>query len=1039
MNDEEALVAETLSDPYAVRAELVDRLRRDLVGPQEERETLTEAPFRTYVSGVLYPATAGSVDPEEEVDEPDDDMHVGETGFADPPVSLANTRYPSSMGLTFAVDTAASQTLTVTIDTARYEAIGDEPNVTWRRLPLRFDQSVDVTAPISGEERPLEPGLGLYVRVRAADALGRAAVTLVLINRREAAPGHRDADSYFQAGMRVAHDGEVAFVERRTDDLTVADDDLESYRLIYRDVRSFAVGHGVSVGWTIADDAPSRATEVHTTALPTHELRLADSNRDIPTEGLTMLGLGTGDRSQVTRDLRDLLDHYDVWIERQRDVIAGLDEQLQATARTHLDDCATALARMRSGVARLEADDDVLRAFQLANRAMLRQRARARWIAAGSGADGPVEDDSHRWRPFQIAFILLNLDGIADPRHPDRETLDLLWFPTGGGKTEAYLGLLAICVLLRRRRLGELGAGVTVLMRYTLRLLTIQQFERACSLICALEALRRELGDELGSDEISIGLWVGKGGTPSRIDDAKDAIAKIRLNQEVAEGNPMQVRACPWCGTPLGHRAYWFMKSEPRMVISCPNQDCTFHKGLPIHVVDEDLYRAQPTLVIATADKFATLPWVKDAHRLFAVDDRVPPPELIIQDELHLISGPLGTLAGLYEAAVDILCTHDDVRPKVVASTATIRRAARQTEALFDRPMRQFPPLGLDADNSFFAVAAPADRKPTRLYVGALAPGTSQSTLLIRAYAALMQTIAEVDATDAARDPYWTLVGYFNSLRVLGGARIQVLDDVRDRLQAIARDGAPRPLPRSIELTSREPSSAIPGHLAALDLAYPNDEALDYVLATNMISVGVDIDRLGLMVVAGQPQATAEYIQATSRVGRQHPGLVITLYNAGRSRDRSHYENFPSYHQALYRQVESTSVTPFAPRARDRALDAVMISLARTAIPALRPNAAARDVELHLDRLRAFADRLAARAERISPGVGATVRSEIEELLTQRWMGRADEAPALVYTNPYDSVNSLLSPADQAEGDGLPTPSSLRDVDSESNLHLVRV
>ena len=1033
-------VTRTTDDPYDVRAQLVELLREDLVGPHALDEVLTDTPFRTYVSGVLYPATAGTVAPEEEVDEPDDDLgQGGETMYSDPPVSLANTRYPSSMGITFAVDTTAADAVTVAVDAGRYEPQGAEPQVTWRRVPLHFERAVHVRSPLDGHEEELEPGLRLYIRVRPVDDQGRAAVTLVLINRREAPRGRRDADSYFQTAVRVTGRDHGVFVGRRTDDIPVADEDLESYRLIYRDVRSFAVGHGTSVGWTVVAGDPARASEVRTTAVPTHELRLADSNPDIPSDGLAMRELATDHRGGVTARLRDLLDRYGLWIAERDSEVPALDHTLRPTATGHLDDCRRALARMRSGVDRLESDDALFRAFQLANLAMLRQRARGAWIGAGRPDEGPIEDNTHRWRPFQIAFILLNLDGIADPRHEDRAILDLLWFPTGGGKTEAYLGLLAVCVLLRRLRLRGLGAGVTVLMRYTLRLLTIQQFERACALICALETLRREPGRELGDEEISIGLWVGKGGTPATVQDARAAMDKIRVGTEVAEGNPMQVRACPWCGERFDHRAYWFARVEPRLVISCRNKDCTFHKGLPVHVVDEDLYRAQPTLVIATADKFATLPWVRDAHKLFAVDDRFPPPEMIIQDELHLISGPLGTLAGLYEAAVDILCTHDDVRPKVVASTATIRRAAQQAEALFARSMRQFPPPGLHADDSFFAVTASADRKPTRLYVGAMAPGTSQSTLMIRAYAALLQGALEVAATDAARDPYWTLVGYFNSLRVLGGARIQVLDDVRDRLQVVARTREPRSLSRSIELTSREPSSAIPGHLAALDTAVPDDEALDYVLATNMISVGVDIDRLGLMVVMGQPQATAEYIQATSRVGRQHPGLVLTLYNAGRSRDRSHYENFPTYHQALYRQVESTSVTPFSPRARDRALHAVLLSLARTAVPDLRPNAGARDVGRHLETLRGFADRVADRAERIEPGSGTVVRRELEEILTQRWLGRVDEAPSLVYANPYDPVNSLLSSADEAEGDGLPTPSSLRDVDRESNLFLVRL
>jgi ATP-dependent helicase YprA (DUF1998 family) len=520
--------------------------------------------------------------------------------------------------------------------------------------------------------------------------------------------------------------------------------------------------------------------------------------------------------------------------------------------------------------------------------------------------------------------------------------------------------------------------------------------------------------------------------------EARTALDKIRVGTVVEKGNPVQVRACPWCGTKLNHRAYWIAKTGPRLVISCRSDGCEFSKGLPVHVVDEDIYRERPTLIIATADKFATLPWVKNAHTLFGLDTSTRPPELIVQDELHLISGPLGTLAGLYEAAIDLLCTQDGVRPKIVASTATIRRAGPQVRALFDRGMRQFPPPGLEAGDSYYAVTAPRTSRPSRLYVGALAPGTSHSTLMIRVYAALMQAVYELDAPPEVKDPFWTLVAYFNSLRVLGGARIQILDDVRERLRVVAAAREPRPIERNIELTSREPSSEIPGHLEALNAQLPDPETLDYVLATNMISVGVDIDRLGLMTVMGQPQATAEYIQATSRVGRQHPGLILALYNASRSRDRSHYEGFPAYHAALYRQVESTSVTPFSPRARDRALHAVLLSLARTAVPELRENSSARDIEHHVDDLRAFTVAIAERAERVEPGAGEAVRAEFERVV-ERWRARNREAPALVYANPRDEINSLLTSADRAEGEGFPTPSSLRDVDRESNFYLVRV
>lgn len=1032
----------TLAEQYEVRDELIGALERDIVGPREELEVLEDAPFSTYLAGVLYPAELGTPDEAEEVDE-EDEAEGGDTTYTDPPVSLANTRYPSSMGLTFSVDTNRASAISVRISAARYEPEGKGDEQRWHRRPLDFGPvDVDVTA-VGEAEEDIEPGFRLFRLVRPTDEDGITTVTLVAINRRQASPGKRDADSYYQVGIRVDAGMVAAFTQRASMALPVNDEDLETYRLIYRNVHAYAVGHGTSVDWVAAEDGDG-AMSVCTTSIPRYELLLTDSNPDIPIDGLAMCALAGEDRVAAVASLRALADGYGAWIGELESRIPTLAEPLRDTGTSQIARCREALDRIRSGIARIESDDAVWRAFRLANLAMLRQRARSQWAAAGRPPEGPDEGERHKWRPFQIAFLLLNIDGVADGRHPDRVLLDLLWFPTGGGKTEAYLGLIAFTIVLRRLRHGDKGDGVTVLMRYTLRLLTIQQFERAAALICALEDVRQTESD-LGRAEISIGLWVGRDGTPSTVQEARAALDKLRVNAKVDKGNPVQLRACPWCGTRLDHRAYWITKNNPRLVISCRDDDCRFRKGLPVHVVDEDIYRERPSLIIGTADKFATLPWIRQGSELFSTDGAARPPELIVQDELHLISGPLGTLAGLYEAAIDMLCTIDGVRPKVVASTATIRRAQSQSRALFDRDMRQFPPPGLDAEDSYFAVTTGREEKAARMYVGVMAPGKSQSTLMIRTYASLLQTISEIDATPEARDPYWTLVGYFNSLRVLGGARIQVLDDVRERLGVLAENpDEARPLSNSIELTSRESSADIPGHLENLARRLPDDQALDYVLATNMISVGVDVDRLGLMVVMGQPQATAEYIQATSRVGRQYPGLVVTLFNAGRSRDRSHYERFRDYHSALYRQVESTSVTPFAPRARDRALHAVLLTLARTKVPELRASDGARNIDAHVEELRSFAGQLAERAERIAaaqgedPGVGDAVRAELEKRIAE-WQGRNREAPKLVYANPRDAINSLLSSADVAEGEGFPTPSSLRDVDSESNLYLVSI
>ena len=1030
-----ALIDDVLSNQYALRDRLAAAVRRDLVGPEHADEVLSDDPFNTYIAGVLYPGDPRSVEQDQATDTDDDDS---EGSYADPPVALSNTRYPSSMGLSFAIEEGECASLTVRIEAARYAPSGNG----WARQPVESQPvPVDLRVNEARDVRLMvDEHLKLFVRLRKATDDGRRAVTAVLINTAAAAPGQRDALSYFQVQMKVDSPGGAVFVDRGH---TVGggDANMRTHALLYRHRHTFAVGHGTSASWVLTPGG-ERATEIATTTLPEHKVPVVDSNPEINASGLAMSRLAYDAREEVVATLRSLTEEYAEWITRQRDEAQTLDEAaLRTTADEHLASCLTANARIRAGIDALELDDESWTAFRLMNEAMLQQRARSAWIAAGRPDGGPQLDDQHRWRPFQIAFILLNLTGVTDSASSDRDIVDLLWFPTGGGKTEAYLGLIAYVVLLRRLRHGDDGAGVAVLMRYTLRLLTIQQFERAASLICALEVIRRGNSGELGNVPITIGLWVGRDGTPGTVPEARKAINDLRANRPVAKGNPMQVHHCPWCGTPLTARDYWIGDRPSRLNINCGDALCEFAKGLPVYVVDDDIFAVRPALVIATADKFAALPWMKEGgYRLF-IDPhgKHGPPELIVQDELHLISGPLGTLAGLYEAAVDLLCESAGIRPKVIASTATIRRASDQVQALFDRGMAQFPPPGLNAGDSFFATQASPEEKADRLYLGALAPGTSQSTLMIRVYAALMQAVADDLSSDEVRDPFWTLVGYFNSLRVLGSARIQVSDDVQDRLGVIAK-GAPRAAVRRIELTSREQSSDIPAHLANLSRGLPDVEALDYVLATNMISVGVDVDRLGLMVVMGQPQATAEYIQATSRVGRRHPGLVVTLFNASRSRDRSHYERFVTYHDALYQQVEATSVTPFSPRARDRALHAVLILLARVRIPDMRANDGAGAIAAHRTEIDTWVERLAERARRMPAGAGdpddlaESVRAEAKRVLDD-WTARA--AGGLRYVDPRPDVAALMASADAVQGDRLPTPSSLRDVDSECTLYLI--
>jgi hypothetical protein len=307
------------------------------------------------------------------------------------------------------------------------------------------------------------------------------------------------------------------------------------------------------------------------------------------------------------------------------------------------------------------------------------------------------------------------------------------------------------------------------------------------------------------------------------------------------------------------------------------------------------------------------------------------PPALILQDELHLIEGPLGSLVGLYESAVDHLCSDGEIPVKYIASTATVRQAREQVQSLFDRRLASFPPSGLSAADNFFLDSGEShqlsDGPPGRLYLGIAAPGRGPLTPIVRIWSRLLQTAwAHRHRPDI--DPFWTLTGYFNAVRELAGARALYRQDIPERVRRIS-GGALRPLGDDLaqELSGRTPSTELPLVLDLLNQGRP--DAQDALFTTSMFGTGVDVPRLGLMVVNGQPKTTSSYIQATGRVGRRQGALVVAFLRASRPRDLNHYEFFCGYHQQLHRFVEPVTVMPFAPGAIERAAGPVGVFLLR--------------------------------------------------------------------------------------------------------------
>ncbi len=1045
-----------VNDHEKVRSELIDYLQRDQFGPYDGiDEVLPENPLLRYMVGVLHAQRTL-------FEEADDDGGPGrELGTknddSEPGLRMSNTVAPSSYGITFACK-EQTEAVRVFVCAGRYRPVLlDADNrlhrsglQNWKREEIRRDFTVSLSSPGDNRFDIIVDELSLRVRSRPVDRSGKRSVTISVVNEQKCPEGSkqgvRAGKCFFQVFFGAEGiDGSRPFIARSSFNHESSVSEENARRLLYRHVKIFAVGHGCATDWQ-DDPQHSDCDRIVSSFVPEHTVYPMMQPDDLDLPSFSVRDISESSVAELQELFAVIPDRYDSWITDLKNEVIGLDENLQPQAEEHIKLCRLASGRIRRGISLLAKNETVHRAFILMHRAMLHQIAHSRWLKEDRPEEGPHLGPEHVWYPFQIAFILQCLESLADPASKERDLVDLLWFPTGGGKTEAYLGIIAFMIFLRRLRSlagsGDSG-GTIALMRYTLRLLTVDQFYRAALLVCSCEKIRRE--KENGLDDtvpVSIGLWVGGEASPNHWKQAREALEEINAgSEEPKKGNPLKIRECPWCGKEIGSADYTLPDEHTSMLIRCPDEDCDFHEGLPIWVIDTDVYRHRPALIIGTVDKFARMPWVEETGSIFGTDGETEPPEVIIQDELHLISGPLGTMAGLYETAVDALCrTAERQPPKVIASTATIRNAESQVRSLFCRRVSQFPPSGLEYSNSFFARE---DRsKPGRHYVGIFTPGTSPTTALVRTFAILLHGAKKAECSDKVRDAYWTLMAYFNSLRELGGANVQVDDDVNDYLKICAeRDGDRlnlRQVERKAELTGRIDSTVLDVIRKELSEQYPDEDCLDVVLATNMISVGLDVPRLGLMAVVGQPKSTSEYIQATSRIGRRDPGLVVTIYNWTRSRDRSHFERFKGYHARLYSEVEATSVTPFSSRSRDRGLHAVLITLVRHLVTGMRNNSAAVRFDGQSLEVEKIVKDIVARVA----VVDSQEKPDTEQMLIEiirRWERLAAGGELLYKKNRrHDDRLPLMIAAEEAiaRSASFGTLNSLRNIDPAAGLNL---
>ncbi|QFK71952.1 helicase [Pradoshia sp. D12] len=969
-----------------LRKDLIHELETYLVGPRMEDEILGTniRPMQFYLTGKLVPFGSTSDVVNERDNAIETHVHANEEEINEQ-LTIKKLFRPSTMGFSFKLHELT------TVDIEAFWAIYEDKE--HKRIPQAEKWQIDLSNKKTDTLENSNDSKHGKVRYTVTYRNNLYHVNVFLMNSLKRENQYPEQDEVmFQCSLKVQiPTPHIAKFTSKADQYHVQNE------LLYRDKVELAIGHGVGVDW----ETVGNITTIYSTWMPRYELPNVEHCK-IKNQSFKMKELSEYPVDILKEKLNVIPETYKMWLEHETKIVNELPDYLKSEAEKNILKVKSIIERLEEGISLVTESDNSLcyLAFQFANRVMLLQRAQS-GVAHTYRTTGkrvkPILDGE--WRLFQLIFLLMNIASASDEQHKDREIVDLIWFPTGGGKTEAYLGVAAY-VMAYRRLLApnqvEKYAGVTVFMRYTLRLLTTQQFQRAAALICAAEVLRKPNTNLFGEEPFSIGLWIGQDSSPNKFVDAMDKLEQLRDGKEVKAGNPIQLIHCPWCGSELGPEQYEINSNSQK--IYCSSKECTFKHGIPVYTVDEAIYLKLPTLLIGTVDKIAQLPWKQDMHELFGNKNvyhrelgfkysastprgysrinRLKPPELIIQDELHLISGPLGSLTGLYEVAIDLLTRNNGRPAKVIASTATISGADEQIRALYGREMQQFPLAVQKANDNFVSKEVATSQKPGRCYVGICAPGVSNKIQAIQTYSAYA-TITRSEPKFKV-DPYYTMLGYFNTVKELAGMVTTFKDEVNSRLNMLDPTNKFEHDLSVEELTSRKKAQEIPQLLTQMEKTLDEAGVLDAVLATNMISVGVDVDRLGTMFVQGQPKTTSEYIQATSRVGRKYPGVVLVLLNSLRSRDLSHFERFKAYHQALYRHVETMSVTPFAKGALYKGLTGTFVGFMRQTIMEINAEQSPKKIVQLQNKVDTATVQF---LERVRNANGATIENEVKVLL----------------------------------------------------------
>ena len=1080
--------------------ESFDNLNEALVN-SDGQEVLWFRPSTVYGVGVLFPQLT-----EEQEDaltlEQDADLLTDATDFTQAdsipePLDTADaaeetvavpdggTR-PRSIAMTFRIPSRVEE-ITITVTGGRYRhlpvVIGGAPFDLWERVQVT--ETMAASPHHTSRRQITVEGLTLDLGVDSRLSKDSSLVTVYLANTGEAF-GELTRHSLFQAQITVET---VELQLYPTADISERD---TTFDLLYRGHPVEVIGHGTDA---IAERHSAGAV-LRTESMPIVELPA--TTPDVSDENGVSYQIGMRDLAAMNDTARAgvqrMITDYQRWIfDRSAEVNRIQQPALLDTARRHLAVCQGFLSDIEAGWSLVLEDPEVAQCLMWASRVMDDQRAAAtaplrtttvkkadgrRYETVDGLAPTRTTTEQSFWRPFQIAFILAALPPAVDPAHPARDRVDIIWMPTGGGKTEAYLGLSAFTMLwLRRQRVltgHAVPPSVDVMMRYTLRLLTTQQVQRAAALICALELLRQRLPHLLGTRAFRIGAFLGGSSTPNNRKDASAVWNRLDANPRAeSTGQGFLLNRCPWCGAQMGlvatgvagYRKIPMPKGGTRVLACCPSFDCPFKYsgdptkpgGLPVLEVDEDIYSVPPTFLVGTVDKFAQLAWKPKARSLFGLQlkqsgiERIAePPALLIQDELHLIAGPLGSLNALYEVTIQELCTFAGGRaPRIIAATATTKDFEKQVLRLYGRESaRLVPPPGLDVDDSFFSRTDHS--KAGKTFAAVCAPGYGSNVQAqMRVLAALNHAGGTLDVLDANPDPWWTNLAFFSSRRSLGmqlsacqtgldsatyamsrlsGVRVGRVTEKGTRLSRRAIGQV-----KELTATSRDNVTQL---LAQLDVKKNQPGCVDLCFATSMIEVGVDVPRLGLMTVMGQPKSYSQYIQVTGRVGRSAtaPGLVVVVLSRRNVRDRSHYETFTSSHHRLYAAVEPVSITPFTPQALERGLAGAVSGLIRPITPDRSPNDTLTDMAIS-NVMRAWEER-AKRA-----GGERAIRSLAEE--STRLLRLAHAAFSVGTPLAWDDYRSSATqsflrpignrPSGSSAG-GWQIPQSMRSVDAEAGV-----